>query len=409
MKTSVFKIGGDVTGYAENIRRFGERLLHTKDKAVLVVSAMKGVTDQIECGIEQRKVDITKLKEQHLYLAKDLGVFSEDLERRLDAELREVNLPLGERLAALLIGEYLSKDFNSTGERSFTLGIKLRTEGESTLVNNECIPYVRQRMLNLLERNNLIVVTGFEGVDPNGGVGHFDRNGSDITATFIANCIDADSVHLVKDSAICAADPKIVVGARVIPNLDYRSAAEAGSIHFDAMGYVEEKRIPTFVESIRNGDVTKIDDKKTEYVVIGGIERCKLLSIEGVRDSPGAELVIRRLISEVKLNKITQYEGRNKIRYLLNDPKSKKNPRRLQEGSNHLRKLLARNKPDVVDCSYISLSGNVIERIGDQFFRLAKWKISSSRVDEGLCHVAVPMEHYLETIKDEYNGLIRKR
>ena len=41
--------------------------------------------------------------------------------------------------------------------------------------------------------------------------------------------------------------------------------------------------------------------------------------------------------------------------------------------------------------------------------RLAKWKISSSRVDEGLCHVAVPMEHYLETIKDEYNGLIRKR
>src|SRR5207247_8383577 len=65
------------------------------------------------------------------------------------------------------------------------------------------------------------------GAGPDGAVTTFGRGGSDLTATLLARVLGARDVYLWKDvPGILSADPRLVPGARVIPQLNTREAAE---------------------------------------------------------------------------------------------------------------------------------------------------------------------------------------
>ena len=86
----------------------------------------------------------------------------------------------------------------------------------------------RRVLVPLLKRGLTPVVPGFFGAAPDGSVATLGRGGTDLTATLLARSLSAAEVVLWKDvTGILTADPRDVPGARVIPDLHRREAAEA--------------------------------------------------------------------------------------------------------------------------------------------------------------------------------------
>jgi aspartate kinase len=87
------------------------------------------------------------------------------------------------------------------------------------------------------------VVCGFIGKDRNGRVTLLGRGGSDITATLLGNCLNADEVILVKNTeGVLSADPALVPDARPLREVSVEemfSLAQGGAkiVHPKALKY----------------------------------------------------------------------------------------------------------------------------------------------------------------------------
>ena len=73
----------------------------------------------------------------------------------------------------------------------------------------------------------LCILQGFIGSTTSGATTTLGRGGSDYTATIIGAALRAEEVQIWTDvSGIMTSDPRIVKGARTIPQISYREAAE---------------------------------------------------------------------------------------------------------------------------------------------------------------------------------------
>lgn len=84
-----------------------------------------------------------------------------------------------------------------------------------------------------LERGEIAVVSGFQGVSPEGSITTLGRGGSDTTAVALAAALDAERCEIYTDvDGTYTADPRIVSGARRLEEIDFRDMlllAGAGS------------------------------------------------------------------------------------------------------------------------------------------------------------------------------------
>ena len=92
------------------------------------------------------------------------------------------------------------------------------------------VDIVPQRVLDELERGNVVVVAGFQGATEDMDVTTLGRGGSDTTAVALAVAIRADHCEIFTDvSGVHTADPRIVPNARVIASIDYDEMLELAS------------------------------------------------------------------------------------------------------------------------------------------------------------------------------------
>lgn len=86
---------------------------------------------------------------------------------------------------------------------------------------------VRDRLEPLLTRGVLPVVTGYIAADARGRTTTLGRGGSDLTATLLGACLDAEVVEIWSDAdGVMTADPRVVPGARLLRRLSYDEAVE---------------------------------------------------------------------------------------------------------------------------------------------------------------------------------------
>ncbi|MEM1776400.1 MAG: aspartate kinase, partial [Nitrososphaerota archaeon] len=241
----VVKFGGSVLkdlSAIEEAASWVKKLLAGGYKIVVVVSAMKGVTDEL--------VNTAKM-----------------LAGNPDPELMDEILSMGERISA----------------RLFTLA--LREHGVNAMFIDPADDYwpiitdsnhldaeplyietkknVKEKIVPLLERGVVPVVCGFIGVTVDRKITTLGRGGSDTTAVLIANCLEAEEVVLVKDvPGVFSADPDIVGdSAKILSELDFREAQAlvkggAKIIHTKALRYLDRKlklRIASMEELAANG------------------------------------------------------------------------------------------------------------------------------------------------------------
>ena len=106
-----------------------------------------------------------------------------------------------------------------------------------------------------LEAGVVPVVTGFQGVLPDGSLSTLGRGGSDTTGVALGAYLGADYVDIYTDvPGVAMADPRIVPEAPFLPYLDYRSmvrlAAHGARVLHDRSAVIaEEKQISVRVRS----------------------------------------------------------------------------------------------------------------------------------------------------------------
>jgi len=227
----VQKYGGTSVGDPERIRAVAARVAAARGAGhalVVVVSAMGHTTDEL------------------LRLAHRVS------ERPSRREL-DMLLTAGERISmallAMALGDLGVEAISFTGSQSGIL-----TDGAHSAAR---IVDVRpDRIRAELERGRVVIVAGFQGVDPKTKeITTLGRGGSDTTAVALAAALAPAACEIYTDvSGVMTADPRVVPAARPIERLSYRacsSLAHLGGqvLHARCVDLAARRRVPLTVRS----------------------------------------------------------------------------------------------------------------------------------------------------------------
>ena len=153
----------------------------------------------------------------------------------------------GEIISASLLAEELNNNgFSAIALTGWQAGILT----EEAFAQSKVINIDTSQVMAELQKNNIPVICGFQGISPAGEITTLGRGGSDTTAALYARALEAIHLELYKDVAgIFTADPHIVKNARIIKELDYQEIAElsgngAQIVHNPAIRQLADKKIP---------------------------------------------------------------------------------------------------------------------------------------------------------------------
>jgi len=253
-----FKFGGTSLLGAERMLRAAELVkpMARGSHVVVVVSAMKGVTDRL-LGIAQllaerrnqrARAEAEALLDLHNDVLRELALDVEAHDRvsyELDSLGRDLlhEVPLHERVAATpelfdrlaSFGERFSaRLFAAALERSGVAAVPVASS-EFVLTCDtfrDAKPHLEQTkrrgrdlLVPLLAAAVVPVVTGFIGATPDGRITTLGRNSSDFSGAIIAHVVDADELVIWTDvDGIYTANPNESVQARLLHDLSYDEA-----------------------------------------------------------------------------------------------------------------------------------------------------------------------------------------
>lgn len=284
----VLKFGGTSVGTAEALRHVQQIVSAAPRPAVVVVSALGGVTDALvslmrrtaagepgyseavgEIALRHRRiVDELVPPERRAALNERLdALFGElrsilhgvSLLRELTQKTADAIVAYGERLSSLLVAELME---GAAHCRSTEL-IKTRRQGGRHLVDFAETGRLLRDELGRGGRHGsdkeLAVMGGFIASDlESGAVTNLGRGGSDYTAAIVAAALDAERLEIWTDvDGFMTADPRIIPSAVPIDRLSYAEATElcnfgAKVVYPPTLYPVCRKRIPLYVKNTFN-------------------------------------------------------------------------------------------------------------------------------------------------------------
>jgi aspartate kinase len=298
MALVVQKYGGTSVGTVERIRAVAARVKAARqrgDSIVVVVSAMSGETDRL------------------LGLARQLN--SQPAGRELD-----VLLSTGEQASiALLSLALLSEDCPAV---SYT-GAQVRILTDSAYTKARIQGIDEGRIRTDLAAAKVVVVAGFQGVDPDGNITTLGRGGSDTTAVALAAALNADECQIYTDvDGVYTTDPRIVPEARRLSTITYEEMLELASlgakvlqirsVEFASKYNVKLRVLSSFDDGV--GTLITSEDKTMEQVVISGVALNRneaKLTLIGVPDRPGIAGAILGAVADrnIEVDMIVQNVG----------------------------------------------------------------------------------------------------
>jgi aspartate kinase len=111
------------------------------------------------------------------------------------------------------------------------------------------------RVREELDRGRVVVLAGFQGVNPaTREITTLGRGGSDTTAVAMAAALKAERCEIIKDvDGICSADPRIVPDAKPLRRVDFASLSEmcffgAKILHFRSVELAQNQSVPLLLK-----------------------------------------------------------------------------------------------------------------------------------------------------------------
>ncbi len=204
MALIVKKFGGSSVGTTEKILNVAKRIIDEKkpgDQIVMVVSAMGDTTDDL------------------IKLAKGINTNPYQFPREMD-----MLLTTGEQVSIAL----LTMAFRAMGQKAISLtGQMVGMKTNSVHTKGKIVDIKPARVRKELEKGNIVVVAGLQGVVENGDPVTLGRGGSDTSAVALAGALKADSCEIYTDvDGIYSADPRLIPDARKMKEITYDEMLE---------------------------------------------------------------------------------------------------------------------------------------------------------------------------------------
>ncbi len=205
MALIVQKYGGSSVADSEKIKSVARRIARAKDEGnqlVVVVSAMGDTTDELIRMAQQ--------------------VSEQPDERELD-----MLLSTGELISSTLLVMALE----SLGYKAVSLtGGQAGIQTDSSYSQARILRVVPQRILGELEKGNIVIVAGFQGVTQDMDITTLGRGGSDTTAVALAASLNAEVCQIYTDvEGVYTADPRFVPEATKLKEIGYEEMLELAS------------------------------------------------------------------------------------------------------------------------------------------------------------------------------------
>ena len=230
MALIVQKYGGSSVADAEKIKNVARRIAQIRNRGhqvVVVVSAMGDTTDEL------------------IELAYQVS-------KQPDKRELDVLLSTGEVVASTLLAIALRE----TGYPAISLsGAQAGIQTDTAYSRARILKVESRRVVKELEKGNIVIVAGFQGITDEMDVTTLGRGGSDTTALALAASLEANVCERYTDvDGVYTADPRLIPEARRLSEIGYEEMLELATygskvIHPRAVELGELYDIPILVAS----------------------------------------------------------------------------------------------------------------------------------------------------------------
>lgn len=288
-QTIVMKFGGSSVADAAKIKNVAQRVVDKKKKGnrvVVVVSAPGDMTD-----------DLLKMADE---------VSENPPDREVD-----MLLATGEQVSIAL----LCMAIHSSGHDAVSLtGPQAGIYADHAHTKARITQILPTKIHAELAQSRIVIVAGFQGINPNHDIATLGRGGSDLTAVALAAALKADACEIYTDvKGVYTTDPRVVPEASKLSKISYDEMLElagAGSQVMQARSIEVAKKFgvelhvrSTFSKETGTWIVKEVP--RMEEVIVSGIAFDKnqaKLSVTDVPDHPGVAAKIFGALAEMHVN-----------------------------------------------------------------------------------------------------------
>ena len=201
----VQKYGGSSLADAKKIHSVARRIARSRDEGnsvIVVVSAMGDTTDEL------------------------IGLANQ-ISEHPDARELDVLLSTGELVSCTLMAMAL----RTMGYASVSLsGAQAGIRTDSSYGRARIAGVSPERIISEVDKGNIVIVAGFQGITEDLDITTLGRGGSDTTAVAIAAGVEADRCEVYTDvDGIYTADPRLVPKARKLDEVGFEEMLELAS------------------------------------------------------------------------------------------------------------------------------------------------------------------------------------
>ncbi|MBQ9980758.1 MAG: aspartate kinase [Oscillospiraceae bacterium] len=303
MALIVQKFGGSSVANAERVFNVAKIITETYsagNDVVVVVSAQGDTTDDM--------------------LAKAAEINPNASKREMD-----VYLACGEQMSMSLLAMAIERlGFPVISLTGWQAGIKTTSHHSSARI----VRIDPERIRNELDKKNIVIVAGFQGINKFESITTLGRGGSDTTAVALAASLKASLCQIYTDvDGIYSADPRIIKDAVKLDEIPYDDMLELASLgakvlHNRSVEMAKRYHINLEVLSSfsrKPGTIVKEVVTNMEKLHVSGIakdDNVVRIALTGIKDEPGRAYRVFALLSRNSINVdiILQSIGRGDVK-----------------------------------------------------------------------------------------------
>lgn len=287
----VLKFGGSSVSNNENLKIVANKIIDFKNNnqnIVVILSAQGKTTDKLINEAYELTEEVNK--------------------RELDALVS-----CGEQMSAAKLSILLnSLGFPSISLTGWQAGIYTNNTNQDALIET----INTERICSELQSGNIVIITGFQGINENLDITTFGRGGSDTTAVAVSAALKAKNCYIFSDvDGIYSSDPNKVQGTKKLTKLSYDEMLQLSNegakvLHNRCIEIGEKYSIPIITKSTFNDNYgtvisnQKIEKNEIKSIIKKDISRISIIGNGIIRNTDA----ITKAITFIKQNKLEMLE-----------------------------------------------------------------------------------------------------
>ena len=288
MSLIVQKFGGTSVRDAERVMNVAKIVTDTFAKGndvVVVVSAQGDTTD-------------------------DLIAKANEINPNASRREKDMLMAAGEQISIALLAMAIEKlGYHATSLLGWQAGFQTSSAHTSARIRRVRVDRIR----DALDRKNIVVVAGFQGLSRHGDITTLGRGGSDTSAVAIAAAMHADLCQIYTDvEGVYTADPRKVENAKKLKEMSYDEMLELATLGAQVLNNRSVEMAKKYnielevLSSLARVPGTIVKEKtKMEKMLISGVAKdtdVARISVIGVPNTPGIAFKMFSKLSAKDIN-----------------------------------------------------------------------------------------------------------